>query len=132
MTHSPKFSNLVFRHALLRRWCYRFKSITGYHKTYRRHWTLKKRNNSCSPFHCCRLVAYVWFWEKTMNCLFNINVCRVCMQNEKGADLLSNKDLLEKFSYATHLTVCIKYIFKRLVLLQHRFDCGTILFVVVE
>uniref|UniRef100_A0A1I8M2W6 Uncharacterized protein n=1 Tax=Musca domestica TaxID=7370 RepID=A0A1I8M2W6_MUSDO len=40
-----------------------------------------------------------------MNCLFNINVCRVCMQNEKGADLLSNKDLLEKFSYATHLTV---------------------------
>ncbi|XP_073831792.1 uncharacterized protein [Musca autumnalis] len=41
----------------------------------------------------------------TMNFLFNINVCRVCMQNEKGSDLLSNTDLLEKFSYTTGLTV---------------------------
>ncbi|XP_061389516.1 myoneurin-like, partial [Musca vetustissima] len=43
-----------------------------------------------------------------MNFLFNINVCRVCMQNEKGSDLLNCEDLLEKFTYTTRLTVTDK------------------------
>ncbi|XP_075158031.1 uncharacterized protein LOC142231301 [Haematobia irritans] len=40
-----------------------------------------------------------------MNFLFNINVCRVCMKNEHTSDLYGNKDLLEKFTYTTRLTV---------------------------
>ncbi|XP_065363298.1 zinc finger protein 91-like [Calliphora vicina] len=40
-----------------------------------------------------------------MSFLFNINVCRVCMQNEQSCDLWSNKDLLEKFEFSTRLEV---------------------------
>ncbi|XP_037816744.1 zinc finger protein 239-like [Lucilia sericata] len=40
-----------------------------------------------------------------MSFLFNINVCRVCMQNEQSNDLWNNKDLLEKFKFTTRLEI---------------------------
>lgn len=40
-----------------------------------------------------------------MNFLFNVNICRVCVENKHGSDLLGDKLLLEKFKFTTRLSV---------------------------
>lgn len=48
--------------------------------------------------------------EKEMNFLFNVNVCRVCMQSEQSNNLLSDKLLLDQFEFTTRLAVsCTKF-----------------------